>query len=138
MNTVHSNGKYYITNIPLKSNSGCISGYTFDDGSAYGISSTDADLIYYSGKGRFFPHISSTDECANLCDSICDCLGFTYYTLGSSSVDPSHRCAVQWLGENDKEELEIKLSTRPKTEALRKSYKKDAYKSRMEDFEETG
>ena len=115
-----------------------ISGYTFDDGSAYGISSTDADLIYYSGKGRFFPHISSTDECANLCDSICDCVGFTYYTLGSSSLDPSHRCALQTLGENDKEELEIKLSTRPKTEALRKSYKKNAYKSNLEDFEETG
>ena len=119
-----------------------ISGYTLDDGSAYGVASEDLYKMYYHvdlSKQASHAHGGkvSAQECANECEKTCDCMAFTYYTVGGLSTDPSKNCFTTHLPKESSETM-IKLSSRPATSAIRHNYVKDSYKNRMGTVERDG
>lgn len=119
-----------------------IAGYTFDDGTAYGIAAEDLYKMYYKvdlSKQGSFAHVgkSSAQECADECDQNCDCIAFSYYPVGGSSTDPSKNCYTIHLPREDTE-MEIKESSRPSSSAMRHVYQKDIHKTSMSTVHRNG
>ena len=112
-----------------------LSGYTFDDGSEYGISPENRYKMYYGTDtakqySTGYSNIGSAQECAALCDNNCTCMAFIYYNQGGISTNRSKNCVTFDLP-TQASDMEIKESSRSATDAMRQVYKRDIYNTNV-------